>query len=76
VSNGVTSNAKEGVVSDWNRPSAAYYRRLEQEQRALAADATSMATRDIHLEFADRYQRLAEQLEAVASPAEGNPGAY
>ena len=60
-------------MPDWNEPSAADYRRLEQEQRALAADASSMATRDIHLEFAERYQKLAEKLEAGASRGDDKP---
>ena len=60
-------------MASWNEPSAADYRRLEQEQRALAADACSTSTRDIHLEFAERYQRLAEQLEATPSLVESKP---
>ena len=54
-------------MPEWNEPSAADYRRLEQEQRDLAADARSTTTRDIHLEFAEKYQRLAEGLEAKNS---------
>jgi hypothetical protein len=36
---------------------------LEEEQRALARDAKSQATRDIHLEFAERYRQQAEHIE-------------
>ena len=61
-------------MAAWNEPSAADYRRLEQEQRSLAADATSTATRDIHIEFAEKYQRLAEQLETEANLSEGKQG--
>jgi hypothetical protein len=52
------------IVASWNESSPAIYRRLEEQQRALAADAASDATREIHLEFAERYRKLAEELEA------------
>lgn len=51
-------------MGNWNEPSANYYRELERDQRALAEHATCTATRDIHLEFAERYRQQAEQLEA------------
>ena len=60
-------------MASWNEPSAADYRRLEQEQRGLAADASSFSARDIHLEFAERYRKLAEQREAQAGMAHGGP---
>lgn len=50
-------------MPEWNEPSATDYRRLEQEQRDLAAGERSVATREIHLEFAEKYRRLAEELE-------------
>ena len=50
-------------MTRWQEATADYYRQLEKEQRALAADASSAATRDIHLEFADRYRTQAEKLE-------------
>lgn len=52
----------------WNEQSPEYYRKLEREQRALADENPCSATRDIHLEFAERYRKMAEQLEARASP--------
>ena len=61
-------------MGNWNERSATQYRGLEQEQRELAAGATSPASRDIHLEFADKYQRLAEELEAeIGSARAGHP---
>jgi len=60
----------------WNEPSVAYYRELEQQQLALAADAASPATREIHLEFAERYRKLAEQLEAGAGLDEIKPSGH
>lgn len=59
----------------WNEPSAAYYRELEQQQRALAAETACTATCDIHLEFAERYRKLAEQLEAELGQDEGSQAA-
>ena len=59
-------------MGSWNEASAGFYRDLEKQQRALAADASAPATRDIHLEFADKYQRLAEQLEAEEALARGS----
>ena len=50
-------------MARWQEATADYYRQLEREQRALAENASSEATRDIHLEFADRYRQQAEQLE-------------
>lgn len=50
-------------MTRWQETTSEHYRKLESEQRALAADASSTATRDIHLEFADRYRAQAEQLE-------------
>ena len=60
-------------MASWNEKSAADYRRLEREQRDLAADASSTSTRDIHLEFAERYRKLAEGLEIPTSPAADKP---
>ena len=40
-----------------------YYRHREQAERTLADQAASPAIRVIHLEMADRYRELAEQLE-------------
>ena len=59
----------------WNEPSAAYYRKLEQEQRALAADASCSATGDIHLEFAEKYRLLAEEVEAQGTAGESDRAA-
>ena len=50
-------------MGGWQETPSTVYRSLEQEQRALARDATSEATRDIHLEFAERYRKQAEQRE-------------
>lgn len=59
-------------MGSWNEPSADYYRELERDQRALADNSACAATRDIHLEFAERYRQLAEQLEAkVTMPKVG-----
>lgn len=54
---------QEALVTRWQEATFDYFRQLEREQRALAADASSAATRDIHLEFADRYRQQAEKLE-------------
>ena len=43
--------------------SAAYFRDREQAERTLADQAASPAIRDIHLDMADRYRALAEELE-------------
>ena len=56
-------------MAQWQEATSGYYRQLEREQRALAHDASSQATRDIHLEFADRYRQQAEQLEKSAQPS-------
>jgi hypothetical protein len=50
-------------VTRWQEATADHYRQLEGQQRALAETAGNEATRDIHLEFADRYRQQAEQLE-------------
>ena len=50
-------------MGGWQETPSTVFRSLEQEQRALAKDAASEATRDIHLEFAERYRQQAEQLE-------------
>lgn len=50
-------------MARWQEATADHFRQLEREQRALAENASSEATRDIHLEFADRYGQQAEQLE-------------
>jgi hypothetical protein len=61
-------------VTRWQETTSEHYRKLEREQRALAADASSAATRDIHLEFADRYRAQAEQLDEKEQrrPASGS----
>jgi hypothetical protein len=46
--------------------SATYYRNREQAERTLADQAVSEAIRQIHLEMAERYGELAEQLEIGA----------
>lgn len=51
-------------MGSWQETPSSVYRQLEGEQRALARDATSTATRDIHLEFAEKYREQAEQREA------------
>jgi hypothetical protein len=51
-------------VSEWQETPSTIFRSLERDQRRLAEDATSPATRDIHLEFAERYRLKAEQREA------------
>ncbi len=60
-------------MPSWNEPSATYYRELERQQRELAATVSSTATQEIHLEFAERYRKQAEQLEAERGRAENNP---
>ena len=57
----------------WNEPTAEYYRELEREQRELADKLACTATRATHLEFAERYRKLAEQLEGEAIRAEPAP---
>lgn len=51
-------------MSGWQETTSTQFRNLEREQRSLAKDASSAATRDIHLEFAERYRQKAEQLES------------
>lgn len=46
--------------------SASYYRGREQAERTLADQAASPAIREIHLEMANRYRELAEELEMPA----------
>ena len=43
--------------------SANYYRNRERAERDLADQAASIAIRKIHLEMAERYRELAEQVE-------------
>lgn len=57
----------------WNDASAAQFRELEREQRRLASDATCTATRDIHLEFAEKYRKQAEELDAGMPPSPAAP---
>lgn len=61
-------------MSGWQQTPSTVYRSLEKEQRALAGDATCEATRDIHLEFAERYRIQAEQLEAQERRQPASPG--
>lgn len=56
--------------------SLSYYRDRERTERALADQAASPATRDIHLEIAELYRELAALLETPArlqSPVELGP---
>lgn len=39
-----------------------YYRERERTERSLADQAASTAIRSIHLEMAERYRQLAEQM--------------
>lgn len=56
--------SEDGRVSmDGAVNSAAYYRKREQAERTLANRAASSTIRDIHLEMAERYRELAEQVE-------------
>lgn len=64
----------ENIVPGWNEESPEFYRDLERQQRSLAADSVREATRDIHLEFAERYRELAEHLEAKGAPTENQSG--
>ena len=50
-------------MTEWRETTSIQFRNLEREQRTLAKGASSSATRDIHLEFAERYRQKAEQLE-------------
>ena len=52
-------------MTEWRKTTSAQFRNLEREQRALAQGASSTATRDIHLEFAERYRLKAEELDAA-----------
>jgi hypothetical protein len=66
----------EALLGSWQETPSSVYRQLEREQRALARDATSAATRDIHLEFAEKYRLQAEQREAdeqAQAPASPEP---
>lgn len=45
------NRAEQVLVTRWQEATSGHYRQLEREQRALAADARSPATRDIHLEL-------------------------
>lgn len=59
-----SGGAMEACMGSWNERSPEFYRNLERDQRTLAENAVSTASRDIHLEFAERYRQQAEQLEA------------
>lgn len=50
-------------MNDTASYSANYYRGRERAERALADQATSTAIRQIHLEMAERYRELTEQVE-------------
>lgn len=52
-------------MTDLNTPD--YYRRREQQERALAARAISADISGIHAELADRYATLRESAEAEQS---------
>jgi hypothetical protein len=41
---------------------ADYYRRREQHQRQLADEASSQAIRNIHLDMADRYRAMVQEI--------------
>jgi hypothetical protein len=41
-----------------------YYRRRERQERQAAKDCDDYVARRIHLEIADRYSRLIEELQA------------
>ena len=47
----------------YDAPSVEYYRRRELAERELADQAVSIAIRNIHLDMADRYRALAQELE-------------
>ena len=49
-------------MTDLNAPE--YYRRREQQERALANAAKSPAIEEIHLELAERYAHIALKAEA------------
>jgi hypothetical protein len=51
-------------MTDLNAPD--YYRRREQQERALARAATSPAIQEIHLELADRYAHISLVAETSA----------
>ena len=50
-------------MNDASFYSANYYRGRERAEREQADQACSIAIRRIHLELADRYRELAEQIE-------------
>ena len=52
---------REGAMYD--APSVEYYRRRELAERELADQAVSIAIRNIHLDMADRYRALAQELD-------------
>ena len=41
----------------------AYYRRREQDQRQLADQASSQSIRNLHLDMADRFRKLAQEAQ-------------
>lgn len=42
---------------------ADFYRRREQDQRQLADQASSQSIRNLHLDMADRYRKLAQEAQ-------------
>ena len=50
-------------MNDASLYSAIYYRGRERAERVLADQAASIAIRQIHLELADRYRKLANEVE-------------
>lgn len=53
--------------------SAGYYKLREQAELSLAAKASSVRVRDIHMVMAKRYRELASQVEMPDAPLSGLP---
>ena len=48
-----------------------YYRRREADEREIAAKAADKTIRDIHLNMADRYRKLAQDAARLESDSQG-----
>lgn len=53
-------------MDDTSFSSVNYYRERERAERTLADQSPSPTIRNIHLEMAERYSELADQLEMPA----------
>ncbi len=61
---------------EYQENSMEYYRRREEHERLLAANAASPEIRRLHLEMADRYRVLAKPKERPARGIQADSAAF